>query len=258
MAEKQKTEEIIRLEHVSKTFGSQTVLRDVTFDVKRGETFAIVGPSGCGKSVTLKIIIGLLRADEGRTWILGEEITQATESQLDRLRHRMAMVFQGGALFDSLTVGENVSFVLDQHSDLPEDEKAAIVAKNLGRVGLPGIEAKMPSELSGGMRKRVALARALALEPDIILFDEPTTGLDPIMTTEIGLLIRDLRNEVQTTAVMVSHDIKNTFLIADRVGVHHEGRLIDLGTPDQIRASKHPFVRQFLEGAPSAPAGETV
>ncbi|MBI4867767.1 MAG: ATP-binding cassette domain-containing protein [Candidatus Wallbacteria bacterium] len=246
-------ETVIRLENVSKSFGRQAVLRDVSFHVQRGETFAVVGPSGCGKSVTLKVIVGLLRPDAGKVTVFGQDVTHASEAAFDILRKRMAMVFQSGALFDSMTVGENVSFPLDQHTATPLAEKRRIVAESLSRVGLPGTEAKMPSELSGGMRKRVAVARALALAPELILFDEPTTGLDPITTTEIGLLIRRLRDDLGLTSVMVSHDIKNVMEFANRLGIHHGGELIAVGTPDEIRQSRHPFVRQFLEGLAHPP-----
>ncbi len=247
---------IVRLTGISKAFGDMKVLQDVSFQVKPAETFAIIGPSGCGKSVTLKIIMGLLRCDSGSVEIFGQNVTDAPESTFDLLRRRMSMVFQGGALFDSMTVGENVGFALDQHTKLPDAEKKEIVDLNLDRVGLPGIANKMPSDLSGGMRKRVALARSLTLEPELILFDEPTTGLDPIMTTEIGLLVTMLRDKFETASILVSHDIKNALEISDRIGVHYKGRLVTIGTPDEIRNCSDPFVRQFLLGLPNTPEGE--
>lgn len=241
------------LRGLHKAFGPKRILEGLDLQACRGETFVIVGPSGCGKSVTLKLIMGLLEPDQGSIHLWGDDVTGFTETQLASYRARMGMVFQGGALFDSLTVFENVAFALHQEGRLSPEEVRAKVTTGLARVGLPGIEDKMPSELSGGMKKRVSLARAVVGEPELLLWDEPTTGLDPIMTAEIDRLVMHMKDELGVTSIVVTHDIKSAFHIADRIGVHWQGRLVETGTAEQIRESADPFVRQFLSGSLEGP-----
>jgi phospholipid/cholesterol/gamma-HCH transport system ATP-binding protein len=238
----------IELKNVSKSFGSKHILKDLSFTAKKGETFAIIGPSGCGKSVTLKLMMGLLKADKGEIRLWDHEVSGLNEKEMAPFRKRMGMVFQGGALFDSLTVYENVSFALTMHDICGEEEKREKVKHGLSVVGLPGIEDKMPSELSGGMRKRVSLARAIVMEPEILLWDEPTTGLDPVMTAEIDRLIKEMQKQFNCTSIVVTHDLKSAYNVADRVGVHWEGNLVEVGTADEIQKSENPFVYQFVRG----------
>ncbi len=244
---------VVILQDIYKRFGDKSVLEGLDLKVRRGETFCIVGPSGCGKSVTLKIIMGLLKPDSGRVILWNEEFTDAPEKEWEKVRSKMGMVFQAGALFDSLTVGENVGFALSMHTDLPEEEIREIVRYNLELVGLPGIEDKMPSELSGGMKKRVSLARAIALKPRLLLYDEPTTGLDPIMTAEIDHLVLTMQKELKVTSIIVTHDLRSARRTANRMAVHWKGRLIATGTPDEIERHPDPFVQQFIHGRREGP-----
>lgn len=238
----------VRLSRVHKAFGDNHVLRDFDLEVKRREIFTILGPSGTGKSVTLKLIMGLMRPDKGAVEVAGEDVSQMTEAELARVRRKLGMVFQMGALFDSLTVEENVGFALARHTDLPADRRREIVEEKLGLVGLPGILERFPSELSGGMRKRVSLARAIALEPEILLWDEPTTGLDPVMTTEIDRLIQEMTSRHGVTSIVVTHDMKSAARVSDRVAVHYQGQLVETGTFADLEASEHPLVHQFIHG----------
>jgi len=237
---------IIRFQDVRKTFGDLVVLQNLTLDLQTGRTTVIMGPSGVGKSVFLKLLVGLLYPDEGRIWVTGVEVTQAKEPELRAVRKRLGMLFQEGALFDSMTVGDNVAFPLRRHTRLKPAEIADVVADKLQRVGLPGIEDKMPSELSGGMRRRVGLARAIVLDPEIVLFDEPTTGLDPITSDQIDGLIAEMKQSLGITFVVISHDIVGSFRIADQIGMLYKGRLIAYGTPDEVRHSADPVLRRFL------------
>ncbi len=237
---------IIRFEGVHKAFGSQVVLDDLTVDLAAGETTVIMGPSGVGKSVFLKLLVGLLQPDRGRIWINDVDITVSKESELRNVRKRLGMLFQDGALFDSMTVGENVAFPIRRHTKMKEPEIREVVANRLQQVGLPDTGDKMPSELSGGMRRRVGLARAIVLDPEIVLFDEPTTGLDPVTSDSIDRLISRMKQELGITFVVISHDIVGTFRIADRIGMLYKGRLIAYGTPDQVRHSQDPVLRRFL------------
>ncbi len=231
----------VEVQRLNKFFGPKHVLRDLDLTVEPGETFVIFGPSGCGKSVLLKHITGLLQPDSGRILVDGEEI----EPSSDRRRFRMAMVFQSSALFNSLSVGENVGLWLKEHRICGPADIARIVAEKLRLVGLAGSERAMPSELSGGMKKRVSIARALAVSPHLILYDEPTAGLDPVLTEQIGHVIADLK-QLKITAIVVTHDLNLAASVADRMGMIHEGRLIETGAPGQIWATTNPVVRAFL------------
>jgi len=247
------TDRALELKGVKKAFGPKVILDGLDLAAERGETFVIVGPSGCGKSVTLKIIMGLLQPDDGRVVLWGNDTTGYNEQQMAPFRSRMGMVFQGGALFDSLDVFENVSFALCMHDICSVDEMRAKVARGLSLVGLPGIEDKMPSELSGGMRKRVSLARAIVMEPELLLWDEPTTGLDPVMTSEIDRLIKEMQDQLGVTSIVVTHDLRSAYSVGDRIGVHWQGQLVAVGTPEQIKNSTNPFVHQFISGSLEGP-----
>ena len=238
----------IELINLVKRFGGHPVLDGVNLTIRGGETMVIIGRSGCGKSVLLKHIIGLMRPDEGQVLVDGEEISRLEGSALAKLRLRLAMLFQGAALFDSLTVGENVAFPLVEHSALSEDQITARVKECLKRVGLEGTDRMKPAELSGGMRKRAGLARAIALEPRVILYDEPTTGIDPIMADSINHLIVGLRDRMKVTGVVVTHDMVSAYKVGDRIAMLHEGRIAQVGTVSEIRSTQNPVVKQFILG----------
>jgi len=244
---------VIELAGVCKAFGGQPVLRGVDLSIRAGETFTILGGSGSGKSVCLKHMIGLLRPDQGRVKVLGNDITEMSEHDLIEVRTAVSMVFQSAALFDSLTVYENVAYPLREHLRVSEDRIAARVAESLEAVGLAGVEEKMPSELSGGMRKRVGVARGVALEPKVILYDEPTTGLDPANQRRIGELIVSLQRELDVTSVIVTHELELCFAISDRVALLKGGRIVEEGDAEAMRTSAHPDVRAFLDGVRDAP-----
>lgn len=244
---------MIILEGVHKSFGTQHVLRGIDLHVKRDETLVIIGASGGGKSVLLRHMTGLMRPDKGRVHFDGVDITRMPERQLNELRLRTGMLFQHSALFDSLTVGENVGFGLYEKTKLNSREIADIVAEKLKLLGLGGIESKYPSELSGGMRKRVGLARAIAMDPELILYDEPTTGLDPIMADVINELIVKLKQTVNATAVAVTHDMTSAWKIADRIVMLHNGRIVADGSPEEIRETTDPLVGQFIRGEATGP-----
>ena len=239
---------LISLQDVHKSFGSLHVLRGLTLEVNRGETLCIIGESGCGKSVLLKHVIGLIHPDRGRVLFDGTDLARASAKEMVRIRTRFGMVFQAGALFDSLTIGENVAFPLREHTHLDDEAIHRRVAEKLSLVGLAGTEEKRPAEVSGGMQKRVALARAIALEPDVVLYDEPTTGLDPIMADVINELIIRAHDALKTTSIVVTHDMVSVYKVADRIVMLHDGKLIAGGTPDEIRNTSDPAVRQFIEG----------
>jgi phospholipid/cholesterol/gamma-HCH transport system ATP-binding protein len=244
---------MISLKGVTKSFGTQVVLNNVDLDIATGEITAIIGPSGEGKSVLLKHMIGLLRPDQGQVLVEGEDISRLGRSGMNRVREKFGMLFQNAALFDSLTVFENVAFPLREKTKLSEREITERVGEALLHVGLPGVEAKYPDELSGGMKKRVGLARALLMDPRIILFDEPTTGLDPVICRAIHAMIKETHGRFGYTAVVVSHEIPEIFDISDRVAVLYGGSIIESGTPQQIQASEHPVVRQFISGSLEGP-----
>jgi phospholipid/cholesterol/gamma-HCH transport system ATP-binding protein len=239
---------MIEVRDLEKSFGAQLILEDVSFRIENGESVVIIGRSGGGKSVLLKHLIGLLQPDSGDVLIDGENIVAMDERQLLRVRRKFGMVFQGAALFDSMTVAENVAFGLRRHENLTEAEIAARVAKTLEMVDLPGTEEKNPAELSGGMRKRVGLARAIIYEPQILLYDEPTTGLDPIVSDSIDKLIIRVRDHLKVTTVVVTHDMRSARRVGNRVMMLHERKLYANGTPEEIFASQDPVVRQFIDG----------
>ena len=239
-------EEVIQVINVYKSFGSQQVLKGVSLSVKKGELLYIIGKSGEGKSVLLKHMVGLIRPDKGKVLIEGQDLHELKGAEALALRKRVGMVFQYGALFDSMTVYENVAFPLREHTNLSEEEIAEVVKEKLTLVDLEGVEHKLPSELSGGMRKRVALARALALNPAILLYDEPTTGLDPLLTEEIDMLIKNTRDKTGVTSVVVSHDVWSVIKYADRVAYLAKGRIEFIGTPKEMLESDNPMLRRFI------------
>ena len=244
---------MIVVEGVSKSFGSQLVLDRLDLEIASGRITSIIGPSGEGKSVLLKHMIGLLRPDQGSVRVDGADITRMRRGELNRVREKFGMLFQNAALFDSLTVFENVAFPLQEKTRLSDREIAERVSDALSHVGLTGVEAKYPDELSGGMKKRVGLARALLMNPRIILFDEPTTGLDPVISRAIHQMIRDTHENFGYTAVVVSHEIPAIFDISDSVAVLYRGRIIESGTPEEIQRSSDPVVRQFITGSLRGP-----
>jgi len=247
---------IISLQHLYKSFGGKEVLRDMSIDVARGESVVIVGGSGTGKSVTLKHIIGLLSPDRGRVLILGEEITAMNAVTLNRFRRNFGMAFQEGALFDSMSVFENIAFPLRRHTEMTEDQIKLRVRQCLDQVHLEGVEGKRPSELSGGMRRRVGFARAISLQPAILLFDEPTTGLDPVISDVVADLILEMDSKLNVTTVTITHDMKVAFKIADRVAMLYKGQIIESGTPFEFQQSSNPIVQQFIEGRAEGPLTE--
>jgi len=244
---------MIEIKDVHKNFGENQVLRGVDLTIQKGETMVIIGRSGCGKSVLLKHIIGLLKPDKGKILVDGEDITSSNEGQLNKLRQKFGMLFQASALFDSMTVDENVGLGLREHTKMPEAEIQEKVRETLKLVGLSGIEEKKPAELSGGMKKRVGLARAIAMDPEYVLYDEPTTGIDPIMADVINELIINLRNTLSITSIAVTHDIVSAYKIADRIAMLYEGKIIFIGTPEETKNTDHPVVRQFIEGSAQGP-----
>ncbi len=232
----------VKVRGLWRSFGEQPVLKGLDFEVKRGEIFVVMGPSGSGKSVLLKHIIGLEVPDEGEILIEDESIQ--SPGVMDK--HRMAMVFQSGALLNSLTVGENVGLYLSEHRLKPPEEIARVVGEKLELVGLKGQESRSPSELSGGMKKRVAIARALVIEPQLLLYDEPTSELDPLMAVTIGEEIVQLNRRIQVTSIVVSHDRDLAFGVADRIAIIHEGRILTVGLPDEVKKNPHPLIQEFL------------
>ncbi|HWN90136.1 MAG TPA: ABC transporter ATP-binding protein, partial [Verrucomicrobiae bacterium] len=239
---------MIRIQGLRKSFGRQTVLKGVDLDVATGEIMIVIGRSGGGKSVLLKHLLGLMRPDAGTVLVDGVDITRLRGAALEEVRRRYGVVFQGGALFDSMSVFDNVAFPLREKTKLKPAEIAQRVEQKLEQVGLQDMGDKNPAEISGGMRKRVAIARALVTEPEIVFFDEPTTGLDPILVNTIHHLIRDLHRKFRFTAVMVSHEIPEIFEIADRVAMLHDGVIVETGDAASIQASPNPIVQQFIHG----------
>lgn len=252
----QNGEPFIEARQVSKAFNGRQVLQKLDLTVFKGETLVIIGRSGCGKSVLLKHFMGLMLPDLGEVLVGGADLKKLTAMEMHRLRMRFGMLFQFGALFDSMTVGENVGFALIEHTSMDRKTIEARAAEALEMVGLKGIQHLKPAELSGGMKKRVALARAVCMKPEIVLYDEPTTGLDPIMADAINDLIIDLRNKLSITSVAVTHDMVSAYKIASRIAMMYQGRIIQIGTPDEIRNSADPVVRQFISGSATGPITE--
>lgn len=244
---------MIELVDIHKSFGSQKVLNGLTMTIPAGKITAVIGPSGEGKSVLLKHIIGLLQPDQGDVLVDGASIIGLRRSHLNVVREKFAMVFQNAALFDSMTVYENVAFPLEEKTDLDRAEIDVRVATALQEVGLKDVNQKYPDQLSGGMKKRVGLARALLLRPQIVLFDEPTTGLDPVIRRSIHQLMSDTQKKFEFTAVIVSHDIPDIFHVADYIAMLYHGKILQFGTPDEIQASENPVVRQFISGSLDGP-----
>jgi len=240
------TEPMIEVRDLWKSFNGNQVLKGVNLQMEHGTTTVILGGSGSGKTVLMKHIMGLFKPDHGQVIVDGQDVTQMDRRELSRFRTRMGMVFQSSALFDSLTVFENVAFALREHTKLSEEEIADRVKEKLSVVELYGVEQKYPAELSGGMRKRVALARAIIREPKIVLYDEPTTGLDPLTTESVDEMIIGARQKLGVTSVVISHDIGSTFHIADHVAMLHDGRIVEEGPPDKVRHSQEPHTRHFL------------
>ena len=247
---------MISLQHLYKSFDGKQVLHDMSIDVARGETVVIVGGSGTGKSVTLKHIIGLLKPDKGRVIVDGQDVTAMKEVELNQFRRRFGMSFQEGALFDSMSVFENIAFPLRRHTKMKEAEIRHRVEECLEDVHLHGVEKKRPSELSGGMRRRVGFARAISLKPEILLFDEPTTGLDPVISDVVAELICEMDMKLGTTTVTITHDMKVAFKIADRVAMLYKGSIIESGTAEEFQRSTNPIVQQFIEGRAEGPLTE--
>lgn len=241
-------EAVISLRQLNITFGTHTVLDNIDLDVYKGETLAVLGPSGTGKSTVLRSMIGLLEPNGGQIFIRGEDVSGLDEDGWNRLRMKMGMVFQYSALFDFLTVGENVAFGLRQHTDKSNEEIQGIVTQMLDLVGLPGTQDLYPAELSGGMKKRVGLARAIAVNPEIVLYDEPTAGLDPIMSRNISRLIKKTQEQLHVTSVLVTHDMQSAFYAADRVAMLYEGHIVAIGTAEEMKNSTNPIVKAFIEG----------
>lgn len=244
---------MIKVIDLYKSFDSNHVLQGVNLEVNRGESMVVIGGSGSGKSVLIKHIIGILKPDKGTILIGGVDITVLKEKELNEIRKKFGMLFQGAALFDSLSVWENVGFGLRQHTKMKDEEIRAIASEKLRMVGLVGVEDLMPSELSGGMRKRVGLARAIAMNPEILLYDEPTTGVDPIMADAINDLIIEMKNKLHVTSISITHDMVSAYKIADRIAMLYKGKIIEVGTPEEIRNTENPVVKQFITGSAIGP-----
>ena len=239
---------IIEFQQINMAFGKKEIFNDVSFAVQKGETLAVIGPSGSGKSTILRLLIGLLEPTGGKILINGQDVSLFDEDHWNSLRQKMGMVFQYSALFDFLSVGENVAFGLRQHTELSEAEIQKVVAERLEQVGLPDTQAAYPAELSGGMKKRVSLARATALQPEIVLYDEPTAGLDPIMSENINDLIVKTRETMGVTSILVTHDMHSVFKVADRIALLYETRIAAIGTVEEMRNNPHPVLQKFING----------
>ena len=246
-------EKVIIVKSLKKSFGTRTILKDISFEVTKAETLVILGGSGCGKSTLLRCLIGACVPDAGSVHIFGKDITRISEEELDKIRLRFGVVFQTGALYNSMTVGENVSLLLIEHSNLSRNIINIMVKMKLELVGLRDFEDLLPAQISGGMKKRVALARAVALDPEILFYDEPTSGLDPIVASVIDKLIMDLSKKLGVTSVVVTHNMESAFKIADRIIVLYDGNIIQEGSAEEIRNSSNEFVQQFISGSPDGP-----
>jgi len=248
-----KSEPIISLRNVTKIFGDKTIINDVSLDIFRGETFVIMGCSGSGKSTLLRLITGALRPDKGNVLIRGKDIARISIYELEEVKKSFGMLFQYSALLDSLTVEENIALPLREHTKLADDIVKIIIKLKLSLVGLRGYESHYPSQISGGMRKRVGLARAIALDPDIVFYDEPTSGLDPVVGGAINKLIKDLSTKLTITSVVITHDMQSVFGIADRIAMVHKGEIVEVGTRDEIKNSSNATIQQFIHGSPVGP-----
>jgi phospholipid/cholesterol/gamma-HCH transport system ATP-binding protein len=244
---------MIRIINLHKAFGLKKVLQGVSLEIEKGETMAIIGQSGSGKSVLLKHLIGILKPDSGQIFVDGTEVTSLKNVELQRISRKFGMLFQGAALFDSLTVAKNVSFGLERYTDSSPEEIVLTVRESLEKVGLRGIEDLMPFELSGGMKKRVGLARAIAYKPEIMLYDEPSTGIDPIRADAINELIIRMKKELNVTSIVITHDMTSSYKVADRIAMLYEGRIVEVGTPEEVRRSSNPVVQQFIHGEAHGP-----
>jgi len=244
---------MIRIVNLHKAFGDNQVLRGVHLTVEKGETMVVIGQSGSGKSVLIKHLIGLLRPDQGQIFVDDTEVNELDEDELQAFTRKFGLLFQGAALFDSMTVAENVAFGVERYTKHTPEEIHRIVQESLARVGLHGVEHMMPYELSGGMKKRVGLARAIAYQPEIMLYDEPSTGLDPIRADAINDLINMLKRDMGVTSVVITHDMASSYKIADRIAMLYEGIILEVGTPDEIRNSRNPIVQQFIHGESHGP-----
>ena len=249
---------MIEISGVVKNLNGNMVLRGVDLKIDKGSTCVIIGRSGCGKSVLLKHIVGILKPDKGKIIIDGKNMAHLKEKDLSALRMKIGLVFQGGALFDSMTVGENVGFGLIEHNHIPEKELTERIEESLGLVGLTGIANLMPLDLSGGMKKRVALARALCIKPEIILYDEPTTGVDPITADSINELIKNLHDKLNVTSIVVTHDMRSAYRVGDKLAMLYQGKIIAEGPPEEIQNTKDPIVHQFVNGLAHGPITEAV
>ena len=247
---------MIEIINLCKSFNDHKVLDNLSLSIMDGETTAIIGRSGVGKSVLLKHIVGLLKPDAGQVIIDGVDITRMGGKELNKFRMKFGMLFQGAALFDSLTIGENVGFALYEHSNMSKRAIGKRIKECLEMVGLSNIEHLKPAELSGGMKKRVGLARAICVNPKIILYDEPTTGVDPIMGDAVNNLIKELHDKLRITSIAVTHDMVSAYKIADRISMLYQGRIIYTGTPEEIKNTKDPIVHQFITGAAKGPITE--
>jgi phospholipid/cholesterol/gamma-HCH transport system ATP-binding protein len=246
----------IKVENLTKKFGDRTILKGISFEVYEGEIFVLMGGSGSGKSTTIKHIIGLLKPTSGHIYIDGTDITKLDKRDLIEFRKKMGYLFQEGALFDSLTVWENVGFYYLENTKMPPEEIKKLASEKLALVGLKGIEELYPSQLSGGMRKRVSLARAISTNPEIVMYDEPTSGLDPVTSAMIDNLILSLRDEIGVTSIVVTHDLDSAFSIADRIAMIHRGVIYAIGTPEEIKNHPDPVVQQFINRKAEGPITE--
>ena len=246
-------ETMILVKDLYKSFGQNHVLRGLSLEVKCGESMVVIGGSGSGKSVLIKCVIGLLHHDRGEIYVDGQEISSLSEEGWNQLRKKFGMLFQRDALFDSLSVWENVGFALRRHTKLSDAKIKDMAVEKLKLVGMQNVENLMPAELSGGMRKRVSLARAIAMEPAILLYDEPTTGLDPIMANVINDLIVTMREKLEVTSIAITHDMNSAYRIGDRIAMLYKGQIIEVGTPDEFKASRNPIVQQFIRGDVEGP-----
>ncbi len=244
---------MIEIQELHKNFGGKEVLKGVNLNIHDGETVVIIGRSGCGKSVLLKHIMSIMEPDKGKILIDGTDLFSLSSREQDQFRLSLGMLFQGAALFDSLSVGENVGFSLTEHTNLTPEVIHAKVAEKLALVGLSGIEKLMPGELSGGMKKRVGLARAICNEPKIILYDEPTTGLDPINADVINDLILRMQERLKVTSIVVTHDMTSAYKVGNQIAMLYEGKIIGAGTPDEIKNTTNPIIRQFITGSARGP-----